>query len=82
MPTLILNEKVGADGHLHLDVELPAEAREGEVEIVMTWRDPTQIAGANTDWNAFVDHFYGICADDPLAEVEDLPLQDDLEPLE
>ncbi len=75
MPTLILNEKVGADGRLHLDVELPAAAREGDVEIVMTWRQNEEVPRSLED-------LAGSIQDPTFIEADDLRLQDNREPFQ
>lgn len=60
METIKLRQYVGKDGILHLDI--PVGVTEGDVEVMVIYQpvSPPTVTGRS------LEHFYGICADDPI----------------
>ena len=67
--------KIDPDGLLHL--EMPASSANTEVEIVLVWQ---QMPAGDIDDNGwpigFFERTYGSMADDPMDEIEQLPLEE------
>jgi hypothetical protein len=65
MQSIKVRQHVGADGILHLDI--PTGILEGEVEATVTYQELAPQEVDEKGWPiGFLDHFYGICADDPI----------------
>jgi hypothetical protein len=70
-------QRTGADGILHLDI--PTGILEGEVEATVTYKELAPQEVDEKGWPiGFLDHFYGICADDPIV-LDDEGIAEDLD---
>jgi hypothetical protein len=64
METIRLQSRVGKDGILRLEV--PVNASDTELEVVLVVQPVKDTAGDHAEWVAFIERTAGSLADDPI----------------